>query len=131
MNTKAYSLEVSNDGEKFTPVLNVDNNIKAISNDAFPVTKARYVRLNIIQPTQGADSAARIYEVSVKGLDGNVDLPPVINPDDSNKPVDPDKPVNPDKPNNPENQIILVIQINLLILINLVILKNQKIQKTW
>ena len=103
MNTKAYSLEVSNDGEKFTPVLNVDDNTKAISNDAFPVTKARYVRLNIIQPTQGADSAARIYEVSVKGLDGNVDLPPVINPDDSNKPVDPDKPVNPDKPNNPEN----------------------------
>ncbi len=103
MNTKAYSLEVSNDGENFTPVLNVDDNTKAISNDAFPVTKARYVRLNIIQPTQGADSAARIYEVAVKGLDGNVDLPPVITPDDSNKPVDPDKPVNPDKPNNPES----------------------------
>lgn len=103
MNTKAYSLEVSNDGENFTPVLNVDDNTKAISNDAFPVTKARYVRLNIIQPTQGADSAARIYEVAVKGLDGNVDLPPVINPDDSNKPVDPDNPNNPDKPNNPES----------------------------
>ena len=35
------------DGENFTPVLNVDDNTKAISNDAFPVTKARYVRLNI------------------------------------------------------------------------------------
>ena len=101
MNTKAYSLEVSNDGEKFTPVLNVDNNIKAISNDAFPVTKARYVRLNIIQPTQGADSAARIYEVSVKGLDGNMDLPPVINPDDSNKPFNPDQPGDSEKPENP------------------------------
>ena len=101
MNTKAYSLEVSNDGEKFTPVLNIDNNIKAISNDAFPVTKARYVRLNIIQPTQGADSAARIYEVSVKGLDGNMDLPPVINPDDSNKPFNPDQPGDSEKPENP------------------------------
>lgn len=101
MNTKAYSLEVSNDGEKFTPVLNVDDNTKAISNDAFPVTKARYVRLNIIQPTQGADSAARIYEVSVKGLDGNMDLPPVINPDDSNKPFNPDQPGDSEKPENP------------------------------
>lgn len=100
MNTKAYSLEVSNDGEKFTPVLNIDNNIKAISNDAFPVTKARYVRLNIIQPTQGADSAARIYEVTVKGLDGNMDLPPVINPDDSNKPFNPDQPGDSEKPEN-------------------------------
>lgn len=101
MNTKAYSLEVSNDGEKFTPVLNVDDNTKAISNDAFPVTKARYVRLNIIQPTQGADSAARIYEVSVKGLDGNMDLPPLINPDDSNKPFNPDQPGDSEKPENP------------------------------
>lgn len=32
-----------------------------------------------------------------------MDLPPVINPDDSNKPVDPDNPNNPDKPNNPES----------------------------
>lgn len=101
MNTRAYSLEVSNDGENFTPVLNVNDNTKAISNDAFPVTKARYVRLNIIQPTQGADSAARIYEVAVKGLDGDVELPPVINPDEPDKPVDPDQPENPENPDQP------------------------------
>ncbi|EGT3615588.1 PKD domain-containing protein [Clostridium perfringens] len=103
MNTRAYSLEVSNDGENFTPVLNVNDNTKAISNDAFPVTKARYVRLNIIQPTQGADSAARIYEVAVKGLDGDVELPPVMNPDEPDKPVDPDQPENPENPDQPVN----------------------------
>ncbi|ELC8443277.1 discoidin domain-containing protein [Clostridium perfringens] len=105
MNTRTYSLEVSNDGENFTPVLNVNDNTKAISNDAFPVTKARYVRLNIIQPTQGADSAARIYEVAVKGLDGDVELPPAINPDEPDKPVDPDQPVDPDKPVDPEKPV--------------------------
>ncbi|MDZ4991945.1 PKD domain-containing protein [Clostridium perfringens] len=105
MNTRAYSLEVSNDGENFTPVLNVNDNTKAISNDAFPVTKARYVRLNIIQPTQGADSAARIYEVAVKGLDGDVELPPVINPDEPDKPVDPDQPVDPEKPVDPDQPV--------------------------
>lgn len=105
MNTKAYSLEVSNDGENFTPALNVNDNTKAVSNDAFPVTKARYVRLNVIQPTQGADSAARIYEVAVKGLDGDIDLPPVVNPDDPNKPVDPDQPVDPDKPVDPDQPV--------------------------
>lgn len=80
MNTKSYSLEFSNDGENFTTLLSVDNNKDAVSKDAFPVTKARYVRLNIVNPTQGADSAARIYEVSVKGLDENIDLPPVVEP---------------------------------------------------
>ena len=101
MNTKAYSLEVSKDGETFTPILKVENNKDAISKDAFPVTEARYIKLNILKPTQGADSAARIYEVSVKGLENNLDLPPTEAPDKPNTPETPESPNKPETPDVP------------------------------
>ena len=34
-----------------------------------PVVNARYVKLSVEKPTQGSDTAARIYEVEVYGLD--------------------------------------------------------------
>ena len=37
--------------------------------DAFAPVKAQYVKLVVNKPTQGSDSAARIYEVEVFGLE--------------------------------------------------------------
>ncbi|MFD0693949.1 hypothetical protein ACFQZT_07580 [Paenibacillus sp. GCM10027628] len=37
--------------------------------DAIPLTKARYVKLTILKATQGGDTAARIYEFEVNGLE--------------------------------------------------------------
>lgn len=68
MNTRAYTIEVSEDGKEFEKVTRVINNEGATSVDTFSATSARYVRLTIDKPTQGADSAARIYGVSVYGL---------------------------------------------------------------
>lgn len=68
MNTQEYKLEVSVDGKEFTEVLNVIKNTSGTTVDSFKNTDARYVKLTILKATQGSDSAARIYEVSVYGL---------------------------------------------------------------
>lgn len=69
MNTKAYRVECSVDGENFNQVLKVTDNNENVSDDAFKVTKARYVRVIIDEATQGADAAARIYGIQVFGID--------------------------------------------------------------
>lgn len=69
MNTKAYSILVSEDGETFTEVVKVTKNFAAESVDTFQVVNARYVKLVVEKPTQGSDTAARIYEFQVYGLD--------------------------------------------------------------
>src|SRR5699024_1603386 len=61
MNTKAYSILVSEDGETFTEVVKVTKNFAAESVDTFQVVNARYVKLVVEKPTQGSDTAARIY----------------------------------------------------------------------
>lgn len=68
MSTRGYTLETSNDNKTFTQVVQVDDNTAGMSSDAFKVVKARYVRLTVNQATQGADKAARIYEIEVMGL---------------------------------------------------------------
>lgn len=80
LNTRDYRIEVSNDGQNFTEVLKVTGNTKGLTNDPVPVSVARYVKLLIDNPTQGGDSAARIYEVEVMGLDKSIKLPPVYAP---------------------------------------------------
>lgn len=70
MNTKGYSIQVSEDGENFTEVVKVTKNFSAETSDTFPAVNARYVKLVVEVPTQGSDTAARIYEVQVYGLDG-------------------------------------------------------------
>ncbi|MGL5380933.1 beta-N-acetylglucosaminidase domain-containing protein [Clostridium sp.] len=77
MNTRDYRLEVSMDGVNFKEVAKVVGNTAGETNDQIPVSKARYVRLNVDKPTQGNDSATRIFEVEVMGLEGDVELPPV------------------------------------------------------
>lgn len=67
MNTKAYTISVSTDGVEYTPVVNVTKNTAGTTLDTFAPVNARYVKLSVVKPTQGSDSAARIYEVQVYG----------------------------------------------------------------
>lgn len=68
MNTKAYRISVSEDGKNYQEVVNVTRNAQGQTKDTFAPVKARYVKLDITKPTQGSDTAARIYEVQVFGL---------------------------------------------------------------
>lgn len=67
MNTKAYTISVSADGTEYTPVVSVTKNTAADTLDTFAPVNARYVKLSVVKPTQGSDTAARIYEVQVYG----------------------------------------------------------------
>lgn len=69
MNTKAYTIQVSEDGENFTTVVIVTKNFDGVTSDTFQAIQARYVKLVVEKPTQGSDTAARIYEIEVYGLD--------------------------------------------------------------
>lgn len=68
MNTSAYIIEVSEDGDNFTEIVNVKKNSKANTIDTFKAIPARYVRVIATKPTQGSDSAVRIYEIEVSGI---------------------------------------------------------------
>ncbi|NEW09113.1 PKD domain-containing protein [Paenibacillus sp. SYP-B3998] len=68
-NTKDYKLQISNDGSTWTDVVSVVGNTSGETKDAISLTKARYVKLNILKATQGGDTAARIYELEVNGLE--------------------------------------------------------------
>ena len=72
MNTKAYSILVSEDGENFTEVVKVTKNSDGETSDTFAAVSARYVKLVVEKPTQGSDTAARIYEVEVYGLEEGI-----------------------------------------------------------
>lgn len=69
MNTSDYTIEVSEDGKEFVEVANIKKNSKANTVDTFKAIKARYVRINATKPTQGSDSAVRIYEIEVYGIE--------------------------------------------------------------
>lgn len=68
MNTKAFTIETSTDGKTFTPVSRTISNEDAVATSHFAPQTARYVRIVIDKPTQGSDSAARIYGIEVYGL---------------------------------------------------------------
>ena len=80
LNTAAYHVEVSEDGQNYKEVLRVGKNTAGLTEDPIAVTHGRYVKLWIDEPTQGGDNAARIYEVEVKGLEEAVAIPPVYDP---------------------------------------------------
>ncbi|MBU3107768.1 endo-beta-N-acetylglucosaminidase [Clostridium gasigenes] len=69
MNTQSYTVETSLDGVIFTPLLEVLKNQLGNTVDTFKATQAKYVKINVIKPSQGADSAVRIYEIDVLGID--------------------------------------------------------------
>src|SRR5699024_6688427 len=70
MNTMEYIISVSNDGENFTDLTHVTKNRAGETTDAFKPVEARYVKLTVVKPTQGSDTSARIYEITVNGYDG-------------------------------------------------------------
>lgn len=69
MNTKSYAIMVSEDGTDFKEVRSVTRNTVGITHDTFAPVNARYVKYVVNKPTQGSDSAARIYEIEVYGLE--------------------------------------------------------------
>lgn len=72
MNTQRYIVETSLDGVTFIPMLEVVKNSLANTIDTFKVTEAKYVKVKVLKPTQGSDSAVRIYEINVFGMDGTL-----------------------------------------------------------
>ncbi|MDF2543007.1 MAG: glycoside hydrolase family 85, partial [Herbinix sp.] len=68
MNTLWYTIETSVDGKIFEPAIEAKTNTAAETLDTFRPREARYVKVTAIKPTQGSDSAVRIYEVQVHGL---------------------------------------------------------------
>ena len=67
MNTQGYEISVSTDGTEFTPVATVTKNTAGSTLDTFTPVNGRYVKLSVTKPTQGSDTAARIYEIQVYG----------------------------------------------------------------
>lgn len=68
MNTQKYVISVSGDGTAFTDVVTVKNNTAGTTQDAFQAVTARYVKLSVLKPTQGSDTAVRIYGIEVYGI---------------------------------------------------------------
>lgn len=77
LNTKDYDLQVSNDDQIYTTVASIRGNTKGATKDMLAGVKARYVKLIVINPTQGGDRAARVYEMKVNGLDKEIDSPKI------------------------------------------------------
>ncbi|WP_337103808.1 discoidin domain-containing protein [Paenibacillus sp. YIM B09110] len=67
LNTKAYNIQVSNNGTEWSTVVNVTNNTKSVTIDNIAAVSARYIKLNVTTPTQTTDGYARIYELQVFG----------------------------------------------------------------
>jgi hypothetical protein len=66
-NTKAFTIQLSNDANTWSTPVTVANNSTGVSTHAISATSARYVRLNVSAPTQTTDTATRIYEFEVYG----------------------------------------------------------------
>ncbi|MET4729189.1 hypothetical protein ABIE09_003002 [Lysobacter enzymogenes] len=67
MNTRAYTLALSEDGRQWRQVVSVRDNRDSVRRHAIAPTWARYVRLEVREPAQDpADPATRIYEVEVR-----------------------------------------------------------------
>jgi hypothetical protein len=64
-NTRNYTLQTSTNGTTWTTRATVTTNTAAVTSHPLAGISARYVRLNVIQATQGTDPAARIYELKV------------------------------------------------------------------
>jgi hypothetical protein len=65
LNTRAYTIAVSNDGSTWTQAVAVSNNTAANTTHTVSAVSGRYVRLNVSLPTQTSGGATRIYELRV------------------------------------------------------------------
>ncbi len=66
-NTRAYTLELSLDGQQWNRVIEVKDNFESKTQHTFAATNARFIRLIVTKPNSGADNKARIYELEVYG----------------------------------------------------------------
>lgn len=66
-NTKAFTIEASQDGVNWTNVVTVTDNTAAISEHSISLIAAQYIRFSVQQPTQGGDQATRIFEIEAYG----------------------------------------------------------------
>ncbi len=67
-NTRDFELEVSADGEAWTPGVSVTGNTSDVTTHLIPAVTARFVRLHVTTPQTAPDFvAARIYELEVFG----------------------------------------------------------------
>ena len=64
--TRDFDLQVSANGTSYTTVTQVRGNTADVSTHTVN-TSGRYVRMNVITPTQNGNAAARIYELEVRG----------------------------------------------------------------
>lgn len=67
-NTREFKIQLSMDGKDWSDAVTVTDNEKGTSKHAIAKTEARYARLVVQKPTQGGDTAARIYGFEVLGL---------------------------------------------------------------
>ncbi|QQP95656.1 discoidin domain-containing protein [Lysobacter enzymogenes] len=67
MNTRAYTVSLSEDGKRWRQVVAVRDNRDDVRTHAIAPAWARYVRLEVSQPAQDpADPATRLYEIEVR-----------------------------------------------------------------
>jgi hypothetical protein len=66
-NTSAYNIQTSTDNVNWTTRVAVTGSTSSRTFDAISAVTARYVKLNILTPTNNGNTAARIYEFEVYG----------------------------------------------------------------
>jgi MYXO-CTERM domain-containing protein len=66
-NTKDFDIEVSTDDVEWVKVVTVRNSVASVTQYTIPPTPARYVKVDVLTPTQDSDATARIYELEVYG----------------------------------------------------------------
>jgi hypothetical protein len=69
-NTRAFDIQVSEDGTNFRTLVKVDSNTKDVTEHRVAPTPARHLRLNVTKPVQSGGPAARIYEFEAYGTTG-------------------------------------------------------------
>jgi hypothetical protein len=67
LNTRAYTVAVSDDGQSWRQVVVVGDNTTASTSHPVAGVRGRHVRLTVTAPTQNVDGATRIYEMRVFG----------------------------------------------------------------
>jgi lysyl endopeptidase len=69
-NTRAFNIQVGTSATTLTTVVTVNANTASVTTHDIAPRTARFVRLNVITPTQTSNTGARIYELEVYGAAG-------------------------------------------------------------
>ena len=64
-NTKDFDILVSTDNVNWTPAVSARGNTACVTTHSITAVATRYVRLDVITPTQTSNNEARIYELQV------------------------------------------------------------------